>query len=264
MSNLSKRLVTGSVLVLLLGSLLWRGNPEIYRWIITLILLVAMLEWVRLAEFSLIWTVLYIFLNLLSLFLIYKTYSFFAVTLMSTLGWCSLGIFLPYLNRIFNTRFRHLILGLFISISLGEGLFYLTLLASPALYITLLILSVASFDSGAYFFGKKWGRHKLAQAISPQKSWEGVAGGAMSTASLITFISLIYFPVAQSWKWIILCSLTALFSLLGDLIESAVKRFFGKKDSGNWLPGHGGLLDRIDAYTAGTPFFVLGLFILGL
>jgi phosphatidate cytidylyltransferase len=117
-------------------------------------------------------------------------------------------------------------------------------------------------DSGAYFAGKKWGRNKLIPEVSPGKTWEGFWGALLTTA-LIVVCGLVIFkvpyptwPIAMLW-----CMLTVLFSILGDLFESMMKRRAGLKDSGHLLPGHGGILDRIDSLTAAAPVFALGLII---
>jgi len=114
-------------------------------------------------------------------------------------------------------------------------------------------------DSGAYFAGHRFGRHKLAPAVSPGKTWEGVAGGLL-TVLILALASGIY---GWAWRgtdllvWSILSLVVAFVSVLGDLFESRLKRIVGIKDSGTLIPGHGGILDRIDAYTAAAPLFAL-------
>lgn len=120
-------------------------------------------------------------------------------------------------------------------------------------------------DSVAYFTGNALGKHKLAAAVSPGKSIEGVIG-ALVFAVLLTVVALWVGQTAPGgWVWAILLSLvTVLFSVLGDLFESMLKRKVGLKDSGHLLPGHGGLLDRIDSLTAAAPIFAFGALLLGL
>ena len=133
----------------------------------------------------------------------------------------------------------------------------------PWLLVFLLVL-IWSADIGAYFSGRRWGRVKLAPHVSPGKTREGVYG-AMAGA-LLCGLALAWWQGSgfQSASLaLLLCLVTALFSVLGDLFESLHKRQRGMKDSGNLLPGHGGVLDRIDSLTAAAPVFLLGLLLMG-
>ena len=119
-------------------------------------------------------------------------------------------------------------------------------------------------DTGAYFAGRAFGRHKLAPRVSPGKTWEGVAGGAV-LALLVAWVGTIWLePVGGYAAFLVLVLLTVMISILGDLMESLFKRVADLKDSGGLLPGHGGVMDRIDSMTAAGPFFVLGLLWLSL
>ncbi len=128
------------------------------------------------------------------------------------------------------------------------------------LIFTLLIVWVA--DGGAYFAGKAFGRVKLAPAISPGKTWEGVVGGFVLVTALAAAIAL--------WQNIGIavlvpfCLAVAAVSIVGDLTVSMFKRTAGVKDSGTLFPGHGGVLDRVDSVAAASPLFVLGMNWLGL
>jgi len=122
------------------------------------------------------------------------------------------------------------------------------------------VLLVACADIGAYFFGTAWGRHKMLPAVSPAKSWEGFWGGMLCCAALAALVWLLL-PAQQLGLGgilaIVMC--TALAGVVGDLVESMVKRHTGIKDSGSLLPGHGGVLDRVDSLTAAAPVFSLAL-----
>ncbi len=126
-------------------------------------------------------------------------------------------------------------------------------------YFILLMFLIWGADSGAYFAGRTFGKRKLAPKVSPGKSWEGVIGGlivALAVAALATnWLMAVGGPVA----FFCLVVVTVFISVLGDLMESLFKRIMELKDSGGILPGHGGVLDRIDSLTAAAPFFTLGL-----
>jgi len=113
-------------------------------------------------------------------------------------------------------------------------------------------------DIGAYFAGRAFGKAKLAPLVSPGKSWAGVWGGLVAVAVLAVIVSQLAGATMQSTVLLLLASLiTGAVSVLGDLLESMMKRFRGIKDSSQLLPGHGGILDRIDSLTAAIPIFAL-------
>jgi phosphatidate cytidylyltransferase len=125
-----------------------------------------------------------------------------------------------------------------------------------------LIVLIAAADVGAYFGGRQFGKHKLAPVVSPGKTWEGFFSGVMA-AGIVAAAGATLFSV-EHLPWVMLCIVVALFSVVGDLTVSMFKRRAGLKDSGTLLPGHGGVLDRIDSVSAAGPTFVLGLILLGL
>jgi phosphatidate cytidylyltransferase len=131
----------------------------------------------------------------------------------------------------------------------------------PLLFLLIAIVSLG--DSGAYFVGRKLGRHKLAPVVSPNKSWEGSAGGMFfSLLATAIFCQLRFGEIGAAWLG--LAAATAALAQIGDLVQSMVKRAAGVKDSSNILPGHGGIYDRLDALIFAAPFFVAGLWALGL
>ena len=129
------------------------------------------------------------------------------------------------------------------------------------LLVMTVFLLIWAADTGAYFAGRKFGKTKLAPRVSPGKSWEGVAGGLLLVALVVTVL-VAQFNLSDNismpaWIFFGIALLTVAVSVLGDLAESMFKRRVGVKDSGKLLPGHGGMLDRIDSVTAATPVFVL-------
>ncbi len=129
------------------------------------------------------------------------------------------------------------------------------------LYVFLLVWCA---DSGAYFVGRKIGKRKMSPAVSPNKSVEGLIGG-LATGILVVVAVSIWF---SNWSWLalglflLLSLITILMSVFGDLFESMLKRHAGVKDSGYILPGHGGVLDRIDSQLSAMPIFALGFWLM--
>ena len=130
-------------------------------------------------------------------------------------------------------------------------------------YLVLYLLSLIWMaDTGAYFGGRRWGKRKLAVSVSPGKSWEGVISAlAVTTVYAIVAAELFSLPGNQWPAFIVLSLVAVAFSIVGDLSESMFKRDANMKDSGALLPGHGGVLDRIDSITAAAPVFIIGLWL---
>jgi phosphatidate cytidylyltransferase len=122
--------------------------------------------------------------------------------------------------------------------------------------VFLLIFLIWAADTGAYFAGKNFGRHKLAPSISPGKTWEGWAGGALLTLA-VGWVAGYFVPDVPLGHRLVAAGVVAVFGPLGDLAESMLKRSAGVKDSGTFLPGHGGLLDRFDAFLLVLPVLAL-------
>lgn len=132
-----------------------------------------------------------------------------------------------------------------------------------SLEVIFLFILIWSSDTFAYLVGKSIGKHKMAPKISPKKTWEGYAGGVVLTLVLSYFVEM-YQPQLRG-NWMVVGFLIAAFAPLGDLVESQLKRTFGVKDSGNIIPGHGGVLDRLDSFLICVPvvylYFILEKFI---
>jgi len=168
---------------------------------------------------------------------------------LAALGWI---LFAPLRGG----RWAATLAGWFTLVPAGVALLWFSL--DPAygvrwlLYVLLLVWAA---DTGAYFAGRAFGRHKLAPQVSPGKTWEGVAGGLLLAALLAAVAA----PVLGKpvFSFTVLSLSVAVFSVVGDLSESMFKRHAGLKDSGQLIPGHGGMLDRIDSITAAAPLVLL-------
>ncbi len=154
-------------------------------------------------------------------------------------------------------------MGLFALIPTWVGLVQLKYLEANGYLVLSLVVLVAAVDIGAYFAGVNFGRRKLAPSLSPNKTWEGVWGGFAVCLILglgLSWLMHAYLLNLAGWQFL-LCLLLVFcitfFSVIGDLLESMLKRYRSIKDSGNLLPGHGGILDRVDGLMAATPAFAL-------
>lgn len=148
------------------------------------------------------------------------------------------------------------------------GVVYLKYLLPAGYLVLALVILVAAVDIGAYFAGRGFGRRPLASAISPKKSWEGVWGGLTVCVIVAAGLAWLMHRRLQALGGgdmlliVALALATTALCVIGDLLESMLKRNRRTKDSGNLLPGHGGLLDRVDGLLAATPAFVLGMMVL--
>ncbi|MFT5657280.1 MAG: phosphatidate cytidylyltransferase [Gammaproteobacteria bacterium] len=164
-----------------------------------------------------------------------------------------------------SVKLLHLVAGFALLWICGNGLLFLHRHFDAGGWILLYTLTLVWVaDIGAYFAGKRFGRNKLAPSISPGKTREGVVGGI---ASNLAWMLIVYWLSGgwgmALWQFLIIGLCTSLISVVGDLYESVLKREASVKDSGTLLPGHGGVLDRIDGVIAATPVFIFGLYVVG-
>ena len=131
---------------------------------------------------------------------------------------------------------------------------------NPSLILFMFVLTW-TFDTFAYLFGVKFGKTKIIPSVSPKKSWEGFAGGFLFT-TIVSFITTKYFLAVDHNIAIVISLFLPFTATLGDFIESHYKRQAGVKDSGNFIPGHGGMLDRIDAFMITIPVLYIYLHII--
>ena len=196
-------------------------------------------------------------------FLLAISPSILKAALYFTLAWWLSAFFIilshPKNSNLLN---RNMVIGLI------NGLFlFAPMAASLAIlhsqdrsFVLLLLLYIWAADIGAYFAGKRFGNKKLCPNVSPNKTWEGAYGGVIlaQVVAIAYVLSNIQSPIAKDFLvFCFLALIVSLVSILGDLFESVLKRISDQKDSGNILPGHGGLLDRIDSLTGSAPVFLL-------
>lgn len=172
----------------------------------------------------------------------------------------------PAGHGIWQLAFVRAFLGLMILPSTWLAVVTCLAMSNGSFVVFTMILTVAAADVGAYFVGRRFGRHPLAKSISPGKTWEGFWGGLLSVVLLTTIIWQALPPAYLHLGFGSLLALgltTAGASVVGDLTVSLLKREVGVKDSGSLLPGHGGVLDRLDSICGAAPVFALGLLLVG-
>lgn len=188
-----------------------------------------------------------------------------AVLFLGSLWWLlaiPLVLGYPATTKLWRPIPLQAVIGFVVLVPAWAALVYLKIhQAADGYWLLLLFILIWAADSGAYFSGRRWGKHKLAPRVSPGKTWEGVVGGLVIAIGM-TVAALYMGQDSQNLNWpvlFLLLTVTVFFSVLGDLFESMFKRHVGVKDSGRLLPGHGGVLDRIDSATAAAPVFAFGL-----
>ncbi len=263
---LKTRVMTAALMVAVLVGLLCYASSLQLIGAFTLVSLMGAWEWARLAQFASRWSrVAYVLALSVGAAVCYvlstQSGGLLVLLILAALSWLAAALWLLlYADRLGVTAVRWL--GAAVLVPAWLGFVALVSRSEPAVaLLTWFFCLVAAADIGAYFAGRFLGRHRLAPSISPGKTWEGVAGGTVSglwVAALggqwLHIAPSCYLPVGVAVVWV---------SVIGDLLESRVKRFAGVKDSGVCLPGHGGVLDRLDSITAAVPFFVLGMMLCG-
>jgi len=267
---LRTRVITALVLLILfLAALFWLPSRA-WAAFAGAMLIPAAWEWGKLIKLSRVACALYVVLvaaacvSLLGLAQGGTPIPRTAAYLVASLFWIVVVPLWLWRSWLPRNRWLAALTGLLVLVPTWLALVELRALGSSLL---LLLMSVAWIsDSAAYFAGRRYGRHKLAPAISPGKTWEGVAGAAFAVGlygAIWSFAWPAYFPqLLKSMQFgsfgmlLFLWLLTAI-GIYGDLFESALKRQAGVKDSGTLLPGHGGVLDRIDALTSVLPVAAL-------
>jgi phosphatidate cytidylyltransferase len=258
---LKTRIITACILIPLVIIGILFLPPLTFFFFAMLFILLAGWEWSALAGFTHFASRIIFLALLAAISLLAIVIPLYLVIVLGLLWWITASILLilyPKGTPTFaKSKWIRSIMGFFVLIPSWIGLIILQGF-SPILLIYCLIL-IWGVDSTAYIIGKKWGNYKLAPTISPGKSYEGLLSGILM-ATIISAISLLVLDVpAEHWLlFFIICIVGGgLITVLGDLFESMIKRQSHVKDSGRLLPGHGGILDRIDSMTTAIPFFAL-------
>ncbi|MDP3743279.1 MAG: phosphatidate cytidylyltransferase [Methylotenera sp.] len=248
---LRTRVITAAVLIVGILTALFLASAKTWAILTLAIILIGVWEWSDLIKLNNAQRLCYVVIaSILGLFIIfisksplaaYQHYIVLSLLGLSTLFWIAIAPTWLITRKTYTSRLVMAILGLLLLLATWVGFMGLHAISPWLLLATIAAVSIA--DSAAYFAGKRFGRHKLAPEISPGKTWEGVAGAVVA----ITLYGAVLCYLNQYSLWLIVgLWLIVMLSVMGDLIESLLKRQAGLKDSGQLLPGHGGILDRID------------------
>lgn len=270
---LKQRIITALILAAVFLAALFYLPIALFCVFIALVVLVGAWEWANLAGWSAAWQRFgYVAVIALVMILVAAYLGLWSRNdggdveayrslILLGCGWWALALLLvqgyPSSAILWGTTAVRLLMGVMVLIPTWIALVFVRAQPEGAWLVLLIVAVVACADIGGYFAGRRWGKHKLKPAVSPGKTWEGFIGGVV--ANLV--LALVLWLVTANTLVILVALIlpTSLFSVLGDLLESMVKRHRGIKDSSALLPGHGGVLDRVDSLTAAAPVFALAL-----
>lgn len=257
---LKQRIITGLVLATLLLSILYSQNTWLLIGLVAVIFFSAAWEWSGLLPVSKPpYRILYVAVMALVLYFTSDfQWLFLPLALLLWLGNLIAVVSYPASKTYWGNQPTVGLAGLILLPVFTHSLIHLYQQPEGLKWLLSLLFIIWAADIGAYFTGRAWGKHKMIPQVSPGKSWEGLAGGMVSVL-IIAGLCLIWLPVLSLGLWFGLAVVTALISVLGDLFFSVLKRRCGLKDTGKLLPGHGGILDRLDSLIAALPFFYWSL-----
>ena len=281
---LKQRIITAIILALIFITATVFLSSFSYSLFVTIVVLAASWEWCafiglakQVAKVSYLATLgsmiiaLYFFLGIVPESLVINSYRAGIILGLGILFWVLTFFMLkgyPSNSDRWNNKSKIALMGLMALIPTWVGIVQIKYLNPQGFLLLGMVVMVAAADIGAYFVGKRIGKNRLAPSLSPNKTWEGVLGGF--AACLLVGILLIWLlhsylltlSNVQILILVLLSLVVTLFDVIGDLLESMLKRNRDLKDSGKILPGHGGILDRVDGLLAVTPIFVLTFLII--
>ena len=262
---LKKRIITAVFLLVLFLSSVFHFPNFLFAIFLAVIILVAAWEWAGLLHLEKKQTTLYLLMTSLLLvgaWWLARDASLY-IYLISALWWAIAALWVMLYPKHQYWAKPVILSGLGWLTLIPAWIACVKLQADQSMLLLYGFVIIWGGDTGAYFVGRKWGRNKLAPFVSPGKTIEGFCGG-LFTSFLFVFILIYFFgfPVKGVSGQVFIIAVTFLAAVFGDLFESMVKRWSGKKDSSNILPGHGGVLDRIDAVCSAMPIFVLSVYLM--
>jgi len=260
---LKQRILTALLIGLPLIAVLLLAPPVFTIFLFVLVIMQGAWEWSALVQLKTAWQrclyVLLVCVSLVMAWLYLRDPEYLPVTMQVALVWWLLALIWIMFFPQRKSRLLTALAGLLTLVP--AWICIISLLQLNPQWLLFMLLVVVSTDIGGFLFGRRFGHTRLAALVSPGKTWEGVMGGVLLSMSVAVLGA--YWFAQPMLAFLVVCLLTVVMSIVGDLSESLFKRHAGLKDSGNILPGHGGVLDRIDSITAAAPVFLYGLSYLG-
>jgi len=260
MSNFVKRALSGTLfVVLLVGSILW--NQYSFGILFALISCFAIHEFHKLTNLDKNVSVNKAFAIGGALVIFASSFLYYAFDIFSTNIFLIYALYLAvvFVAELYRKQaqpihnWAYFVLGqIYIALPFALLNFILFSWGWQPLILLAVFVCIWVNDTGAYIVGVNFGKHRLFERISPKKSWEGFFGGAIFTL-IPAYVFSLFIPELTLWQWIIFAQIIVFFGTFGDLIESLMKRTLNVKDSGDIIPGHGGLLDRFDSMLLAVP-----------
>ena len=250
------RIFSAFIMLTVFLSSLFLFSGKFFPFIIYVSSLLALYEWSKLLQFNAQQKNIFLFSSAILVYFIGRYLSDDngrLILVLASIFW----VFVAPLFLIFSPKLKNFLAGTLIGWLLVMPLIVsFNYLINLGPWIVLLVLTAIWLaDSGAYFFGKQFGKRRLAPTISPGKTWEGFFG-AILVVTLFS-ITMVYFGFVTAYSSILFFNLILILSVEGDLFESYIKRMAKVKDSGDLIPGHGGVLDRIDSLCSSLPLATL-------
>jgi len=270
---LRNRIITAAILIPVVVAVIFLLDTIWFSALFAVFVAIGAWEWAGLCKLNEKIKILYSLFIVLILFGIYwldSSFLYSSIVLCGVVYWLfAVVLIVSYQKQrqiLANSSPVLMLVGMLLLIPMWSGLTMLkSFSTNGASLIMCLMLLIWGADTAAYFAGKKWGKRKLASRVSPGKTWEGTIAGIVSSVVIgICYVIVSNKNLDDSLLFVGLSILTVIGSVFGDLMESLVKREAGQKDSGSILPGHGGVMDRIDSLTAASPIFVFGVIYSGL
>lgn len=265
---LKQRLITGLVLLALCIVVLFWFNLIEFAIAIGLMVLAMNWEWSNLIGLKLAWQRVAYTLVAAAVMFVFALLPSLILLIVGVVVWCALiGVVSQYARGVTSVLVSQAwcsaLIGLLLCPILWVAMNSLFAVSDGRYWLLYSLIVVWVMDIGGYFVGRQWGKHPLCAKVSPKKTREGLYGGLVCLLPFVALGGWVLHVSGWQWLWLLLASyIAAVFAVFGDLFESVLKRHADVKDSGQLLPGHGGVLDRMDGVLSALPVMAIACILL--